>query len=274
MSHQTIANLVLGMIRDEMNGGKQLGNSVEVGINLKKALESKKRKIRGKASREYDRLCANASFLAGFRVQCHREQYNRYQTGRYLSNLMAANTETRANAPELNALAIYRILSTWPDLPVYRIMIWNHNMSLHESCIVGEMPSPVIKKLRLHQIGTILPAPQSIDPPWVIDPMFNVSASLGLYYAKLSAAMLGRTHDGQLFERISPVTHPFNKHAETVQYEKKFAREIPLQPIDFFHMLQDGKVAIMRVTKDSQDIALSDPLVSDTSFLYRNRHMF
>ncbi len=275
MNNRFIANTVNAAVQNLLHHFDTLGNSFN-DYSQADFFSKKKQTVR-KAHNRYHQSKEASEFLFGFRSFCQKENYNEYETGRYLYNLCATSDfkGIAANPAECTALAIYIALKGRNLDQINRALVIDkgaliRKKVLHQFVIIGEVAGDnTSAEFPLCDVGNYLKnnlLPQS-EPPWALDAAFNLACSLEQYPEKLGTAISLCTEVDSVFEKIRPPIAEVlgwtkdqtrilgSERAARVESLYQVGPEIP--PMAFYNLVFGGNLLTQIVTPQSTRVNLS-----------------
>ena len=234
-----------------------------------------------KAHEAYVGSKAAADYLFAFRKFCQAQNYNEYETGRYLFNQCYTKDfhSLYANPAECAAMAIYLALRkgrSTLDQVTHALVVEHHyerhlTKVLHQFAVVGEVPAHEEDiKVPLRRVGTFLHnrLPAQIDRPWAIDPTFNLVCPLSEYPELLGNAISLMTQEDSVFEKVRPpIATVMGWTERSVRVlgsamEKKLKERYQIansmQPMAFYNYVFNAELLLMLVTQRSERLEISE----------------
>lgn len=234
-----------------------------------------------KAHEAYTGSKVAADYLFGFRKFCKEQDYNEYETGRYLFNQCFTKgfNSLYANPPECAAMAIYLALRKNHNTldQVSRALVIDHHYKqhltkvLHQFAVVGEVPAKNEDiRLPFRKVGTFLHSslPTRIDQPWAIDATFNLACPLSEYPTLLGNAVSLMTKEDSVFEKVRPpIATVMGWSEKNIRVlgsatEKKLKDRYQIansmQPMAFYNSVFNAELLLMLVTQRSMRLDISE----------------
>ena len=286
MNNSFVANAMNKAVQNFLSTNATLGDSIQ--RPGRKSFASDDVDVVKEAQEGYHRVKKAADFIFSFRSFCRQQQYNEYETGRYLSTLSASTgfDGCACNPAECCALAVYFTLRA-KNLDQVNIAIVldpedvEDRRVLHEFVIIGEVTgnkraeSFLLKEVESFLRSSLLPRS---EPPWVIDATLDLACPLVDYPQQLGNAISKITHPGDVLSKVRPplgkVHHLGDRTLRRMGSERskkllnlyQFGMEV--EPMAMYNLIYSGKVVAIEVTPGSKRIEISenDGLISSGTF--------